>query len=44
MRASLYNAMPIAGVQTLVSYMRQFAQRHGYKGCIADARAARRMS
>jgi phosphoserine aminotransferase len=29
MRASLYNAMPLAGVQALVGYMREFASRHG---------------
>jgi phosphoserine aminotransferase len=29
MRASIYNAMPLAGVQTLVDYMKQFARRHG---------------
>ena len=29
MRASLYNAMPLAGVQALVAYMREFASRHG---------------
>jgi phosphoserine aminotransferase len=29
MRASLYNAMPLAGVQALVGYMREFATRHG---------------
>ena len=29
MRASLYNAMPEAGVETLVAYMDDFAQRHG---------------
>jgi phosphoserine aminotransferase len=29
MRASLYNAMPLAGVQALVSFMRDFAQRNG---------------
>ncbi|WP_374674229.1 3-phosphoserine/phosphohydroxythreonine transaminase [Ideonella sp.] len=29
MRASLYNAMPLAGVQALVSYMADFARRHG---------------
>jgi phosphoserine aminotransferase len=29
MRASLYNAMPLAGVQALVAYMKDFAQRHG---------------
>ena len=28
MRASIYNAMPIAGVQALVDYMREFEQRH----------------
>jgi phosphoserine aminotransferase len=26
MRASIYNAMPLAGVQALVTYMREFAQ------------------
>ena len=29
MRASIYNAMPLSGVQTLVGYMREFASRHG---------------
>jgi len=29
MRASLYNAMPLAGVEALVSYMRQFRSCHG---------------
>ncbi|WP_428424922.1 3-phosphoserine/phosphohydroxythreonine transaminase [Methylibium sp.] len=29
LRASIYNAMPLAGVQALVAYMREFAQRHG---------------
>ena len=29
MRASIYNAMPLAGVQALVSYMKDFARRHG---------------
>jgi phosphoserine aminotransferase len=29
MRASIYNAMPIAGVQVLVDFMRDFAQRNG---------------
>jgi phosphoserine aminotransferase len=29
MRASLYNAMPLAGVQTLVDYMKAFERRHG---------------
>jgi phosphoserine aminotransferase len=29
MRASIYNAMPIAGVQALVDYMRDFERRHG---------------
>jgi phosphoserine aminotransferase len=28
MRASLYNAMPLASVQTLVNYMHQFEQTH----------------
>ena len=29
MRASLYNAMPIEGVQRLVDYMREFERKHG---------------
>jgi phosphoserine aminotransferase len=29
MRASIYNAMPIEGVQALVAYMRDFEKRHG---------------
>jgi phosphoserine aminotransferase len=29
MRASLYNAMPLQGVQALVDYLREFAARHG---------------
>jgi phosphoserine aminotransferase len=29
MRASLYNAMPLAGVEALVAYMREFVRRHG---------------
>lgn len=29
MRASIYNAMPLAGVQRLVGFMRDFEQRHG---------------
>jgi phosphoserine aminotransferase len=29
MRASIYNAMPLAGVDALVSYMKEFEQRHG---------------
>jgi phosphoserine aminotransferase len=29
MRASIYNAMPIAGVEALVAYMKDFAVRHG---------------
>ena len=29
MRASIYNAMPIEGVQRLVAYMREFEGRHG---------------
>jgi phosphoserine aminotransferase len=28
MRASLYNAMPLAGVQVLVDYMREFERTH----------------
>ncbi|MDR2332573.1 3-phosphoserine/phosphohydroxythreonine transaminase [Diaphorobacter ruginosibacter] len=28
MRASLYNAMPMAGVEALIAYMREFAQKH----------------
>ena len=29
MRASIYNAMPIEGVKTLVDYMQEFERRHG---------------
>ncbi len=29
MRASLYNAMPLEGVQVLADFMREFARRHG---------------
>jgi len=29
MRASLYNAMPLAGVQALVEWMREFESTHG---------------
>jgi phosphoserine aminotransferase len=29
MRASLYNAMPEAGVQALVDFMHDFRRRHG---------------
>lgn len=29
MRASIYNAMPLAGVQALVDFMKDFAQRNG---------------
>ncbi|MCX7961055.1 MAG: 3-phosphoserine/phosphohydroxythreonine transaminase [Burkholderiales bacterium] len=29
MRASIYNAMPLEGVEALAAYMREFAQRHG---------------
>jgi phosphoserine aminotransferase len=29
MRASLYNAMPIAGVEALIGFMREFARRNG---------------
>ncbi len=28
-RASLYNSMPLAGVQALVAFMHDFQQRHG---------------
>ncbi len=29
MRASIYNAMPVAGVQALVAFMREFQTKHG---------------
>jgi phosphoserine aminotransferase len=29
MRASIYNAMPLAGVQTLVTFMQEFERVHG---------------
>jgi phosphoserine aminotransferase len=28
MRASIYNAMPLEGVQTLVEFMKEFANKH----------------
>ena len=28
MRASMYNAMPLAGVETLVAFMREFERQH----------------
>jgi phosphoserine aminotransferase len=28
MRASLYNAMPLAGVETLAAFMREFERKH----------------
>jgi len=28
MRASIYNAMPVAGVAKLVAFMKEFASRH----------------
>ena len=29
MRASIYNAVPLEGVQALVNFMDEFAKRHG---------------
>jgi phosphoserine aminotransferase len=29
MRASIYNAMPLAGVQALVDWLREFEKTHG---------------
>ena len=29
MRASLYNAMPMEGVNALVGFMQEFARKHG---------------
>jgi phosphoserine aminotransferase len=29
MRASIYNAMPLAGVQALVAYLQEFERQHG---------------
>jgi phosphoserine aminotransferase len=29
MRASIYNAMPVAGVEALVAYMKEFEAKHG---------------
>jgi phosphoserine aminotransferase len=29
LRASLYNAMPMQGVQALVAYLNEFQRRHG---------------
>jgi phosphoserine aminotransferase len=28
MRASIYNAMPLAGVETLIAFMREFERRY----------------
>jgi len=29
MRASLYNAMPMEGVEALVAFMKEFERKHG---------------
>jgi phosphoserine aminotransferase len=29
MRASIYNAMPMEGVRTLVDYLKEFEKKHG---------------
>ncbi len=29
MRASIYNAMPLAGVEALIAFMHEFQRRHG---------------
>jgi phosphoserine aminotransferase len=29
MRASIYNAMPLEGVQALAAFMKEFQRRHG---------------
>jgi phosphoserine aminotransferase len=29
MRASIYNAMPMAGVEALVQFLREFERKHG---------------
>jgi phosphoserine aminotransferase len=29
MRASIYNAMPVEGVEDLVAFMKDFERRHG---------------
>ncbi|MDP3031581.1 MAG: 3-phosphoserine/phosphohydroxythreonine transaminase, partial [Rhodocyclaceae bacterium] len=29
MRASIYNAMPLEGVQALVGFMKEFERKHG---------------
>jgi len=29
MRASIYNAMPVEGIEALVAYMREFERTHG---------------
>ena len=31
MRASIYNAMPLAGVETLIAFMREFERRHAMR-------------
>ncbi|GKA20350.1 phosphoserine aminotransferase 2, chloroplastic, partial [Tanacetum coccineum] len=32
MRASIYNAMPLAGVEKLDAFMKEFQQKHDYEG------------
>ena len=39
MRASIYNAMPIEGVQALVAYMKEFEAAHASRAPIAWAGA-----
>jgi phosphoserine aminotransferase len=29
LRASLYNAMPLTGVEALIAFMKEFERRHG---------------
>src|SRR3546814_16422057 len=42
MRASIYKAMPMEGVQDLVSFMREFERRYGYHFAGQVVAAARR--
>jgi phosphoserine aminotransferase len=38
MRASIYNAMPVAGVQALVDYMKEFAAQKGLRSWLTNSR------
>jgi phosphoserine aminotransferase len=37
MRASIYNAMPLAGVETLTAFMKAFQAKHQQQGANGSA-------